>query len=97
MLIFDDAGDRAALQAVDIIAATGAAVEIVTPDRSFLPEVMAMNLVPCMRSLQRHDVTFSVTWRLPSVIRNGNLLLAMLGSDYGDMTRERLVDQVVVD
>jgi N-methyl-L-proline demethylase len=28
-------------------------VEIVTPDRSFAPEVMAMNLVPYMRSLQR--------------------------------------------
>jgi len=26
-------------------------VEIVTPDRSFAPEVMAMNLVPYMRSL----------------------------------------------
>ncbi|MGZ3218015.1 N-methyl-L-proline N-demethylase HpbA [Paracoccus sp. T5] len=97
VLIFDDAGDHAALQAADIIAATGAAVEIVTPDRSFSPEVMAMNLVPYMRSLQRRDVTFTVTWRLLSVRRDGNRLRATLGSDYGDMTRERLVDQVVVN
>ena len=27
-----------------------------TPDRSFAPEVMAMNLVPYMRSLQKLDV-----------------------------------------
>ncbi|SCY28779.1 N-methyl-L-proline N-demethylase HpbA [Paracoccus tibetensis] len=97
VLIFDDAGDHAALQAADLIAATGAAVEIATPDRSFAPEVMAMNLVPYMRSLQRRDVTFTVTWRLMSVVREGNQLRATLGSDYGDMTRQRLVDQVVVN
>ena len=96
-LIFDDAGDHAGLQAADIIAATGARVEIVTPDRSFAPEVMAMNLVPYMRSLQARDVTFTVTWRLLSVAREGNRLRATLGSDYGGMTRDRLVDQVVVN
>lgn len=96
-LIFDDAGDHAGLQAADIIAATGARVEIVTPDRSFAPEVMAMNLVPYMRSLQARDVTFTVTWRLLSVAREGNRLRATLGSDYSGMTRDRLVDQVVVN
>ena len=65
VLIYDDAGDHAGLQAADVIAATGASVEIVTPDRTFAPEVMAMNLVPYMRSLQTQDATFTVTWRLP--------------------------------
>lgn len=97
VLVFDDAGDHAGLQAADLIAATGAKVEIVTPDRAFAPEVMAMNLVPYMRSLQRRDTTFTVTWRLHSVARDGNQLRAVLGSDYGDMTRERQVDQVVVN
>ena len=97
VLIFDDAGDHAALQAADAIAATGARVEIVTPDRAFSPEVMAMNLVPYMRSLQRRDATFTVTWRLKAVTREGNQLRAVLGSDYGDMTRDRIVDQVVVN
>jgi NADPH-dependent 2,4-dienoyl-CoA reductase/sulfur reductase-like enzyme len=97
VLLFDDAGDHAGLQAADLIAATGARVEIVTPDRTFAPEVMGMNLVPYMRSLQRRDATFTVTWRLRAVSRQGNQLLATLGSDYGDMTRERVVDQVVVN
>ncbi|MGC9448049.1 N-methyl-L-proline N-demethylase HpbA [Cereibacter johrii] len=96
-LVFDDAGDHAGLQAADLIAATGAAVEIVTPDRSFAPEVMAMNLVPYMRSLQTRDATFTVTWRLKSVRREGNRLRAVLGSDYGPVLRDRLVDQVVVN
>lgn len=97
VLIFDDAGDHAALQAADAVSATGAHVEIVTPDRSFAPEVMAMNLVPYMRTLQTRDVTFTVTWRLISIEREGNQLRATLGSDYGRMTQERLVDQVVVN
>ena len=97
VLVFDDAGDHAALQAADLISATGASVEIVTPDRSFSPEVMAMNLVPYMRNLQKRNTTFTVTWRLMSVAREGNQLRATLGSDYGDFTRERLVDQVIVN
>ena len=97
VLVYDDAGDHSGLQAADLIAATGAKVEIVTPDRAFAPEVMAMNLVPYMRSLQSLDTTFTVTWRLMSVTRDGNQLRAVLGSDYGSVTRTRLVDQVVVN
>jgi N-methyl-L-proline demethylase len=97
VLIYDDAGDHAGLQAADLIAQTGARVEIVTPDRSFAPEVMAMNLVPYMRNLQQRDSTFTVTWKLISVSRDGNQLRVTLGSDYGPTTRDRLVDQVVVN
>ena len=97
VLVYDDAGDHAGLQAADVISATGARVEIVTPDRSFAPEVMAMNLVPYMRAMQQRDVTFTVTWRLQSVAREGNRLRATLGSDYGDAVRHRLVDQVIVN
>ena len=97
VLIYDDAGDYAALQAAEKIAATGAKVEIMTRDRSFAPEVMAMSLTPSMRELQKRDVTFTVTWKLDAVRRDGNALLATIGSDYGGVTRERRVDQVVVN
>lgn len=97
VLVFDDAGDHAGLQAADLLSAGGAAVEIVTPDRSFAPEVMAMNLVPYLRALQGRDTTFTVTWRLVEVRREGNALVAVLGSDYGAARRERRVDQVVVN
>lgn len=97
VLIFDDAGDHAALQAAEFLAGAGAKVEIMTPDRSFSPEVMAMNLVPYMRSLQKLDVTFTVTYRLESVEKNGNQLIANVGSDYGGISKQRIVDQVVVN
>jgi NADPH-dependent 2,4-dienoyl-CoA reductase/sulfur reductase-like enzyme len=68
-----------------------------TPDRSFAPEVMGMNLVPYMRSMQKHDVTFTVTYRLEDVVKEGNQLRAIIGSDYGGVRKERLFDQVVVN
>lgn len=98
VLVYDDAGDHPGLQAAEFIANSGAKVEIMTPDRAFAPEVMAMNLVPYMRSLQKLDVTFTVTFRLNSVERDGNELLASVGSDYEDGTlKQRRFDQVVVN
>jgi NADPH-dependent 2,4-dienoyl-CoA reductase/sulfur reductase-like enzyme len=38
-----------------------------------------------------------VTWKLDAVHRHGNELLATIGSDYGGVSRERRVDQVVVN
>ena len=97
VLLFDDAGDHAALQAAEVLAQSGAHVEIMTPDRSFAPEVMAMNLVPYMRSLQKLDVVFTVTYRLQSVSRQGEQLHALVGSDYGGVAQTRVVDQVVIN
>lgn len=97
VLVYDDAGDHPALQAAEMIAGTGAHVEIMTPDRSFAPDVMAMNLVPYMRSLQDKDVRFTVTYRLKSVKRAGNQLSAVIGTDYSSHVEERAFDQIVVN
>jgi N-methyl-L-proline demethylase len=97
VLLFDDAGDHAALQAAQVIADSGAKLEIMTPDRSFAPEVMAMNLVPYMRALQKLDVTFTVTFRLEEVMRDSGELVAIVGSDYGGVRKERRVNQVVIN
>ena len=97
VLLYDDAGDHTAMQAAEVIAASGAKLEIMTPDRSFAPDVMGMNLVPYMRSLQKLDTTFTVTFRLEDVVREGNQLRCIVGSDYGGVRKERLVDQVVVN
>jgi hypothetical protein len=85
-----------------MIAATGARVEVMTPDRSFAPEVMAMNLVPYMRSLQKLDTTFTVTFSLTGVERDGNRLKATIGSEYGSaeygrVEQHRHFDQIVVN
>jgi len=97
VLVYDDAGDFAALQAAEKIAESGGRVEVMTPDRTFSPEVMGMSLTPYVRALQGHGATFTVTWRLQSVRRDGNRLVAVAGSDYGTAKLERKVDQVVVN
>ncbi|MEX1235313.1 MAG: NADH:flavin oxidoreductase [Roseovarius sp.] len=97
VLIYDEAGDPAGLQAAEIALEAGARVEIMTPDRSFAPEVMAMNLLPYMKTLQHDDVTFTVTKRLKSVERVGNRLRATIGTDYSDRLTQADYDQVVLN
>jgi NADPH-dependent 2,4-dienoyl-CoA reductase/sulfur reductase-like enzyme len=50
-----------------------------------------------MRALQKLDVTFTVTFRLEAVSSDAGRLLAVVGSDYGGVRKERRVDQVVVN
>jgi N-methyl-L-proline demethylase len=98
VLLFDDAGDHTAMQAAQFLAEAGSRVEIMTPDRSFAPEVMGMNLVPYMRALQDKDVTFTVTYKLLAAERDGNRLRAIVGSDYmKELRQQREVDQIVVN
>ena len=98
VLLFDDAGDHTAMQAAQFLAEAGSTVEVMTPDRSFAPEVMGMNLVPYMRAMQDKAVTFTVTYRLMAVEKDGNQLKAVIGSDYSrGLRQERRFDQIVVN
>jgi 2,4-dienoyl-CoA reductase-like NADH-dependent reductase (Old Yellow Enzyme family)/thioredoxin reductase len=97
VLLYDDAGDHSALQAAQMIAEAGSKVEVMTRDRSFAPEVMAMNLVPYMRAMQDKDVTFTVSYKLDAVEKAGNQLKAVIGSDYMKLDKTAIYDQVVVN
>jgi hypothetical protein len=97
VLLYDEAGDHVAMQAAQILADAGAQVEVMTPDRTFAPEVMGMNLVPYVRAMQGRQVTFTVMWRLLAAERAGNRLNALIGSDYGSQTRTAEYDQIVVN
>ena len=97
ILIYDESGDHPGLQAAEVAALAGSKVEVMTPDRVFAPDIMAMNLVPYMRVLQDKDVTFTVTRRLIDVQANGNKLKATIGTDYSDHTHEAEYDQVVIN
>ncbi len=96
VLIFDEAGDHAGLQAADIAADT-AQVEIMTPDRSFAPDVMGLNLTPYLTNLQDKDVTVTVARRLKGVRRDGNRLIAEIGSDYSAKVQDRPYDQIILN
>ncbi len=97
VLIYDESGDHPGLMAAEVAANAGAKVEVMTPDRSFAPDIMAMNLVPYMRALQDKDVTFTVTRRLKDVKKEGNRLMATIGTDYSEFTLNKTYDQIVVN
>ncbi|MDE3080010.1 MAG: NADH:flavin oxidoreductase [Paracoccaceae bacterium] len=97
VLIYDESGDHPGLMAAEVAANAGAKVEVMTPDRVFAPDIMAMNLVPYMRALQDKDVTFTVTRRLKGVAKDGNRLKATIGTDYSGFTSEKTYDQIVVN
>ena len=97
VLIFDEPGDHAGIQAAEVIAESGSKLEILTPDRNIARDVMGMNLVPYMRSLQDKAVTFTVGQRLMGIERSGNELKANIGTDYSDHRWDKTYDQVIVN
>ena len=97
VLLYDDGADHPAMQAAEIIAASGAGLEFVTPERQIAPDIGGTNLVPYMRSLLPLDVRFTLCHRVLGAQREGERIRVTLGSDYCDFTRQRLVDQVVVE
>ncbi len=98
VLVYDDNGGHPAMSAAEILARAGCTLELVSPERMFAPDVGGMNLVPYMRAFQENGVTLTIGTRLVSVRREGNALIAVLGSDYaGSWRAERAVDHVVVE
>ncbi len=97
VLLFDDHGGHAGMSAAEVIAATGTELEIVSPERFFAPEMGGMNHVPYAKAFARHSVRVTINTRLISVRREGNGLVAVLGSDYAETVEERRVAQVVVE
>jgi N-methyl-L-proline demethylase len=97
VLLYDDNGGHPALQAAELLAEAGARLEIVTPERFFAPEIGGLNHVAYARCFQQHGVRITINTRLARVERNGNRLVAVLGSDYTPRTERRAVDQVVVE
>ena len=85
VLVYDDNGAEPALDAAELLAARGAAVELVTPERMLAPDVGSMNSPAYLRAFAEHDVTAHpgppARRRTPG---RGGGLVALLGSDYTD-------------
>ena len=98
VLVYDDNGAHPGMSAAEVLSRTGSAVELVSPERFFAPEVGGMNHAPYMRALQAAGTRVTIATRLTAIRREGNELIATLGSDYAPgWTEERRVDQVVLE
>ena len=97
VLLYDDNGGHPGMQAAEMIADAGAALEIVSPERFFAPEMGGLNHVSYAQAFHRAGVRITINSRLAAVRREGNKLAAVIGSDYGSRRDVRMVDQVVVE
>ncbi len=97
VLLFDDHGGHAGMQAAELIARAGSQLEVVSPERFFAPEMGGLNHAAYAQVFQAHGVQITINRRLRSVTRTRGMLQAVLGSDYGDTLLTREADQVVVE
>jgi 2,4-dienoyl-CoA reductase-like NADH-dependent reductase (Old Yellow Enzyme family) len=97
VLLFDDNGGHQGMSAAEVIANAGVELELVSPERFFAPEMGGMNHVPYAKTFAEKNVRVTINTRLAGVRREGNGLVATLGSDFSDVTVERRVAQVVVE
>jgi 2,4-dienoyl-CoA reductase-like NADH-dependent reductase (Old Yellow Enzyme family) len=98
VLLYDDNGAHPGMTAAEMIANLGANLELVSPERFFAPEVGGINLVPYMKALQAKGARITIATKLLAVRRDGNRLVALLGSPYDEHHREeRMADQIVVE
>lgn len=97
VLIFDDHGGEQALTAAERLAAAGARVEIVTPDRMVGADVTGTIYPDYLRALYAHGATPTPDHVLRSVRRECGALVATLANAYSDTPVERTVDDVVVE
>jgi 2,4-dienoyl-CoA reductase-like NADH-dependent reductase (Old Yellow Enzyme family) len=98
VLFFDDNGTHSALSAAELIARSGARLEIVTPERMFGVEVGGMNHVPYARAFNECETRITLHHKLLAVSRSeSGRLIAELGSEQSTHRTQREVDWVVVD
>lgn len=97
VLLYDDNGGHPGMSAAEVIANAGVELEVVSPERFFAPEMGGMNHVPYAKTFAEKNVRVTINTKLVGVRRDGNALLATLGSDFSDVRVERRVAQVVVE
>ncbi|WP_234189683.1 NADH:flavin oxidoreductase [Shinella sp. NM-101] len=98
VLLYDDNGAHTGMTAAELIAKAGVEIELVSPERFFAPEIGGMNHVPYAKAFAERNVRVTINTRLKAVRRDGNALVATLGSDFSPTAAaERRVAQVVVE
>ena len=97
VLFYDDNGTHSALSAAELIARSGANLEIVTPERMFGVEVGGMNHVPYARAFNECDTRITLHQRVLALRVESGRLCVELGSDHTSHRSVRHVDHVVVD
>jgi len=97
VLVYDNHGQHQGASAAEYLASRGATVELLTPDRAAMQELGNSNFAVHLRNLYEAGVTFTPDHRLSEISASDNRLVARLVNEYTAQSRERVVDQVVIE
>jgi N-methyl-L-proline demethylase len=97
VLLYDDNGTHSAMSAAEMIARSGATLEIVTPERMLAIDVGGLNHVPYARAFNETNTRITLNQRVIAVRPELGRLCVELGSDHSTHRTARHVDSVVVD
>jgi N-methyl-L-proline demethylase len=97
VLLYDDNGTHSAMSAAEMIARSGASLEIVTPERMLAIDVGGLNHVPYARAFNETNTRITLNQRVLAVCPELGRLRVELGSDHSTHKTARHVDSVVVD
>ncbi len=97
VVLYDDDGTHSAMSAAEVIALSGADLEIITPERTMGIEVGGLNYVPYARVFNETDTVVSLNQRVMAVHADGDRLRVEVGSTHSDHRTTRIVDHVVMD
>jgi N-methyl-L-proline demethylase len=97
VLLFDDNGDYPGLEAVEMMAAAGAEVELISPERTVAPGLGLINYPEVLGAFDELGVTVTLGYRLVRVGRQGDRLVGTIVNEYSGRRVERVVDHIVVE
>jgi len=98
VILFDDDGSHSAMTTAEILARSGAHLEVVTPERTVGVDVGGLNMVPYARALNETDTRVTLNQRVLSIRREADRRLRVqIGNDHSPVRHERIVDAVVGD
>lgn len=97
VLMWDEVGTHSSLTAAELIATSGANLEIITPERMLGVDVGGMNHVPYARAFNEHSVRITLNQRVLAVRPELGRLCVEIGSDHSSHVEARHVDYVISD
>lgn len=97
VLMWDEVGTHSSLTAAELMATSGANLEIITPERMLGIDVGGMNHVPYARAFNEHSVRITLNQRVLAVRQELGRLCVEIGSDHSSHVEARHVDYVISD
>ncbi|WP_237480640.1 NADH:flavin oxidoreductase [Lichenibacterium dinghuense] len=97
VIVYDGDGAHPGMTAAEFVAGSGAALEVVTPERTLAPDIGGTSYPAYFRALSEAGAAVTLNLRLKGLERRGNRVVARFFDDYGRRWVEKEADQVVVE